>query len=429
MRYFIAVLTFLCCSIYANAQNDADYLHSMNESLSDAIIFDGFSPPVASRIYAYCDLAAYESIRLHDDAHPSITNKLNAFGKIDDATYDKAIDNRIVMIECFAEVSKDLVYRYFFVDSMKVKLEAKLKPAINAKVYDNSLKAAAKLHALFKERMTHDHYARTRNMPKFTPSEDPGAWKPTYPTFSDALEPYWQTIIPFALDSASQFKSDKQPFSTDTGSALYKDAMNMYVTTKKLTKGEIDFADFWDCNPLKTNIKGHLMYKTRQLTPAGHWLGITRFACLESNTDLITSAYAYAMVSTAMADAFINCWSEKMRNNSIRPITYIQRYIDKQWVPILETPSFPEHPSGHSEVSAAAATVLTKCFGNNLAFTDSTEMAFKRLPRSYKSFQEAADEAAMSRYYGGIHFMLACEDSKTLGRSVAEVLLRKTSGK
>jgi hypothetical protein len=141
-----------------------------------------------------------------------------------------------------------------------------------------------------------------------------------------------------------------------------------------------------------------------------------------ADSDYTTSAEAYARVSVALADAFISCWDEKYRSNVIRPETYINKYIDSEWTPVLQTPPFPEYTSGHSVISSSAAVVLTDLFGDNFAFTDSTELEFGLKERSFNSFIEASEEAAVSRLYGGIHYRAACMVGITEGRAIGNLV-------
>ena len=428
----IILALFICfISWSAIAQNkftggDAGILHQLNQSLTQSIVFDGFSPPVASRIYAYCNVAAYESLRVGDASKTSLVNQLNFFEKLDDREFEKGLDHRVVMVECFRLTAKNLVYRFFFVDSTCQQLLKALKSETDAKVYTRSIGAAEKLHALIEKRIIGDNYARTRDMPKYTPSEKEGHWQPTSPTYGDALEPYWQTIKPWTLDSFLQFKITGPPaFSAEKGSAFYNGAKDVYDAVNKLTAEQKELCVFWDCNPQKTNFKGHLMYKTRQLTPAGHWMGITRYACLQNKTDLLTTAKIYALVTIAMADGFILAWTEKFKNDNIRPESYIQKYIDGNWRPLLETPLFPEHPSAHSTISGAAGAVLDKFFDDNTSFMDSTEIEVGSKPRFFHSFSEAASEAAISRFYAGIHYKVACDQGLILGRELGQNVLER----
>ncbi|MBL7876074.1 MAG: phosphatase PAP2 family protein, partial [Cyclobacteriaceae bacterium] len=108
-----------------------------------------------------------------------------------------------------------------------------------------------------------------------------------------------------------------------------------------------------------------------------------------------------------------------------RPETYINQYINEDWVPVLQTPPFPEYTSGHSVISAASAVTLTNIFGDNFAFTDSTEVEFGLSSRSFNSFIEASEEAAISRMYGGIHYLPACQIGVAEGKEIGAFILKK----
>jgi hypothetical protein len=125
----------------------------------------------------------------------------------------------------------------------------------------------------------------------------------------------------------------------------------------------------------------------------------------------------------AIADAFISCWDEKYRSNLIRPETLINEHIDENWKPVLQTPPFPEYTSGHSVVSGAAATALTDIFGDNFTFDDDTETDYGLPVRSFESFNKAADEAAISRMYGGIHYRKAVAIGVKQGRDLGKFVL------
>jgi hypothetical protein len=242
----------------------------------------------------------------------------------------------------------------------------------------------------------------------------------------DAVEPHWNEIRTFVIDSAQQFKPvPPTQFSKDKNSQFYKEAFVVYETGKNLTEEQRAIASFWDCNPFVMNVKGHVMFATKKISPGGHWVNITRLACTMTKADMVKSAEAYVRVSLSLADAFISCWDEKYRSKLVRPETYINQNINEDWVPLLQTPPFPEYTSGHSVISAAAAVALTGLLGDNFAFTDSTEVEFGMPSRSFKSFIKASEEAAISRMYGGIHYIPACENGKVQGRLVGEFILSK----
>jgi len=131
-----------------------------------------------------------------------------------------------------------------------------------------------------------------------------------------------------------------------------------------------------------------------------------------------------ALLSSAIHDAFVTCWKVKYETEYVRPVNAVRELIDSSWLPVIETPSFPEYPSGHSVVSSSAATVLTKIFGE-FEFTDSTEKEFGLGVRTFKNFNEARNEACVSRLFGGIHFIDAIEKGKLLGNKVGETILNR----
>lgn len=226
-----------------------------------------------------------------------------------------------------------------------------------------------------------------------------------------ATEPWWGTLRPFALKSAAECPTlPPVPWSTSPRSPLHAEARRVYDVGRALTEEQYQTVLYWADNPGQSG------------TPMGHWMAIG--SQLVNQLDLSTeqAAEMFVLMTLAQADAFIAIWHEKYRLNMIRPVTYIRRYIDSTWTPAIVTPPFSEYPSGHSGQSAAAATVLTALLGA-VAFEDSTNLALGHPVRRFKSFQEAADEAAESRLYRGIHFPMGNENGKALGRCVGRVVL------
>jgi membrane-associated phospholipid phosphatase len=145
----------------------------------------------------------------------------------------------------------------------------------------------------------------------------------------------------------------------------------------------------------------------------------------QAASPLPATAEAFARTAVALADGFIGAWEEKYRSAVLRPETVINRWMDEGWQPLLQTPPFPEYPSGHSVISTAAAEVLTDLYGDGHAFTDSTEVPFGLPVRSFPSFRAAAREAAMSRLYAGIHYRHAIEAGAVQGARIgAHVVAR-----
>jgi hypothetical protein len=158
-------------------------------------------------------------------------------------------------------------------------------------------------------------------------------------------------------------------------------------------------------------------------------MSIARQTALLSKADFVKTSQTYVITSLALFEGFISCWDEKYRSNTIRPESIINEHIDDTWIPLLQTPPFPEYTSGHSVISSASSVVLTALYGDNFAFTDSTEIRFGLPTRSYTSFQNAADEASMSRLYGGIHYKPAIINGVEQGKKIGNFILTKVKFK
>jgi hypothetical protein len=213
------------------------------------------------------------------------------------------------------------------------------------------------------------------------------------------------------------------PFSSDKNSTFYQMMTAMYKDT--LTTEKRAIAGFWDCNPFAVQDKGHLMLALRKISPGAHWMGIAGIACEKAKKSFDESMSIFTTVAVGLMDGFICCWDEKFRSNRVRPETAIRKFIDPTWQPLLQTPPFPEYLSGHSVVSAASAAILTNFFGDNFSYTDSVEVSYGLAPRSFNSFKEAAGEAAISRYYGGIHFTDAIDRGLVQGNSTGQMVYQK----
>jgi hypothetical protein len=239
------------------------------------------------------------------------------------------------------------------------------------------------------------------------------------------MEPHWNLIRPLVLDSANQFVPPPPPVFdiTDKKSKYYHEVMLIKNAVDSLNDEQKHIANFWDDNPFKLNVSGHVMFGTKKFSPPGHWMSIVGIAAKKANADFPTTVYAYAITAIAQFDSFIECWDEKYRHNTVRPETVINKYIDPDWRPLLQTPPFPEYTCGHSTVSAANAEALTYVFGDHFAYTDTSELEFGIKSRSYKSFRDAAVENNWARFYGGIHYHNSCIISTEYGKKVAQFIL------
>jgi hypothetical protein len=314
--------------------------------------------------------------------------------------------------------SKDMFGQGF--DSIQMEI---YKMAIPKDIYTRSVKFGEEVARAILEWAKEDKYGYTRTLPRFTPGKEVGLWQQTAPDYMEAVEPYWNRIRPMVLQKPDQFLLPSP--SRYNSPEFVTEVREVYETSTHLTREQAAISDFWDCNPFATQTIGHLMYSIKKMSPGGHWIGITGVAVRKRRQELVQSLYSYSLVSIAIFDAIIACWDEKYRSNYIRPITAIQLSLSQTWNPRLQTPPFPEYPSGHSVISNAAAVVLTHLYGDQFNYTDDTEKPYGLPQRSFKSFFDAASEAAISRLYGGIHFRRAIENGRLMGRLVGDYIIGK----
>jgi hypothetical protein len=324
-------------------------------------------------------------------------------------------------VRAFLTVSHQLTFSRDRMDSVRTVMTDRYAEALPDDVVERSVAYGDTVAQFVLAWAAKDRFKESRGLPKYSITRDPGRWRPTPPAYMDAVEPNWGTLIPFAMDSASQFRpAPAIPFDTVKGTPFFTQALEVYEKGRTLTEEERLIASFWDCNPYTMNVQGHTMFATKKISPGGHWMGIAGQASRQSKATLVESADVYARTALALADGFIAAWEEKFRSGVLRPETVINNYVDEQWTPLLQTPPFPEYPSGHSVISTAAAEVLTSIFGANFAFADSVEVPFGLPVRSFSSFEAAANEAAISRLYGGIHYRQAIEEGQKQGRQVGQ---------
>ena len=414
-----------CRDATPSRQADAALLHTAVHRLSSVIVYDIFSPPQSSRVYAYASVAAYETLRHGHPEYQSLAGQVRGLSAVPEPARNVEYDWPLAGAEAFMVVGKALVFSQQRMDSLVAVMhaEARRRGASNA-VMTRSLAYGDSVARRILAWARADNFLQTRGYPKFSVSTAPGRWVPTPPAYMDAIEPNWRMLRPFLLDSAAQFRPPPPPpFDSTPGSPFYLNARDVYDTGRQLTPEQRAIAAFWDCNPYVMNVQGHAMFATKKISPGGHWMGIVGLAARKADADVMQSAEAYARTSISMADAFISTWDEKYRSAVVRPETVIEKYIDESWTPLLQTPPFPEYPSGHSVVSNAAAAVLTAQFGPDFAFVDSSEIEFGLPIRRFSSFQAAATEAAISRLYGGIHYRHAIELGAIQGRKVGALVV------
>jgi membrane-associated phospholipid phosphatase len=262
-----------------------------------------------------------------------------------------------------------------------------------------------------------------RSTDGFTPAPPPflggtnaGEWRPTPPAFLPGAGPQFAYMTPWVIKSQAQFRPDGPPALT---SARYAEVFNETktmgsITSTTRTADQTLFSQFWAAS-----------------TAVFYWNRIALYLIAERRTTLAENALVFGTINVAMADAAIACWEAKYHYVAWRPVTAIPladtdgnpaTMADPKWLPLIITPPHPEYPSGHSTISASAATVLAHYFGKNSSFTVDSDV-MTGVVRSFPNFSAALAEIVNARVFGGIHYRTACDDGQATGTAVGEYIL------
>ena len=421
-------ILLLFCSLIARGQKNAAYEKMVQPavfSLSMVMMHDVVNPPAASRYYAYCMLGAYNIIANHNNSIVPLQSFVKRYQPVSFAMQQTDYDYRIASLYAIYESGRLLLPSGYMLEENQQKFIAALKKQkVKQSIIDSSVSLAKSVAAQIALWSKTDDYGKLSAKLRYTPVKGEGYWFPTPPAYMEAVEPNWRTVKPLVIDSCNQFLPlPPVAFSKDTTSAFYALAKEVYNVSLAPTQEQLNIAGFWDCNPFVVASSGHMSLGFKKISPGGHWMNIAAIAAEKASLDFDRTIQVNTLTGITLMDAFISCWDEKFRSNRIRPETYINRYIDVRWQPLLQTPPFPEYTSGHSVISTASAEVLSYLFGDAFAFTDDTEIMFELQPRTFSSFRQAAEEAAISRLYGGIHYRDAIEQGQAEGRGVGNFIV------
>lgn len=401
-----------------SAQSPKAALHSWVRMVLELVRHTAtYSPPVASRSMAYLGVTAWEVTASGDAKLKSLAGQLNGLTAPPAREAGAAYNEAVIMQAAMAAG----VHNFFAntgptgqraLAALEKKLKAEAATAVAPDVLERSQTYGEAVAAHILAWSANDGGAKIENMgfpQTYELTAGPGRWVPTGPIRMQQMPllPKWGTNRTFAMPEGATCKLPAPPaYSEKPGSPLYAEAKEVYDTVKALTPEQKAIARFWSDDPMLSP------------TPPGHWLSIALNLLEAENADAARSAELFARLGVTVADAFIGCWNAKFEYDLLRPVTYIKKVLDPKFEPLLITPPFPEYPSGHSTQSGAAEMVLASFYGDNFAFTDTTHEREGIKSRSYKSFHEAAQEAGISRLYGGIHFRSAVVRGLEQGRCI-----------
>ena len=382
---------------------------------ADLVKAERWTPPLASRLFGYAGVTLYESVVNGMPDKRSLVGQLNELDALPDFGNEKYHWPTVV------NAAMATLMRGLFANSTAASLDAiavleqlnnsQFVDDIDADTFERSINKGKLLGLAIFGWSLNDSYPLYNNC-AFTPPTGDGKWIPTPPLFAAPLQPCWGEIRPFVLSSGYDCLPGPPPTYSETpDTPFYNEMMEVYNTCESLTTEEHAIADFWSDNPGETS------------TPPGPSISITGQVLSLENKKLGFAAETYAKVGMTVADAFISCWKTKFEYNLLRPGSCIRALVQADWASPIPTPAFPEYTSGHSVQSGATAAVLTSLFGANYSFTDHTHDIRGLTPRTFASFSAYADEAAISRLYGGIHFRSAIEVGIDQGDCIAGKVL------
>ncbi len=436
MRYlfFLSIIMISCSQDntgYTSRFNDPFLYNKTVKTLNNVVLENNFPPMIAARNYAYANIAAYECMAAGDTGLMSLAGQIKHLKPLPQVQKSQVIDYQLAALLAFVKVGNAVTFPEGSLMDYHARL---LKMAdsldVPGAVVKSTLEFSDSVAAAILRWSKGDRYAATRGASRYSINDSVGRWVPTPPTYESGLEPHWREIRPFLLDSAAQFKPGRPPvFDLSPNSVYHQSMMEVKNTVDQLTEEQKHIADFWDDNPFRMHVSGHVMFATKKFSPAGHWMNIVGIAANKANADFATTVAAYTHTAIALFDGFISCWDEKYRSNYVRPETVINEKVSGEWRPYIQTPPFPSYTSGHSTISAAAAEVMTSFFGDQLTFTDTSLLEFGIANREIKSFRKAAQEASISRLYGGIHYRFDLDSGNAAGTRLGSFVVSRLSTK
>ncbi|MFD1145202.1 vanadium-dependent haloperoxidase [Larkinella insperata] len=425
---FFFLFIFIGCRSEKTPELSSREITKVVDEMTEVMIHDVTNPPLAARFFTYACLAGYEVVSQNDKGYRSMHGVLNEYPVIEKPGDVDEYSPDLSAVLAMLKTAQKMQPSGKRLETLEKQLVDSCRTAgFSDDAIEGSVAYAQQVSQQILKYAKADRYNKISNYPRYTPSGKEGTWYPTPPGYFAPVEPYFNTVRPFMLDSAAQFKPvPPVAFSKDKSSAFYRLLQqNQRESASTISDEHRLIAAFWDCNPFALENNGHMLVGLKKISPGAHWMGITGIACAKAKKSFAESLKIHTAVAIGLMDGFLACWDEKYRSDRVRPETAIRQLMDPAWKPFLQTPPFPEYLSGHSTISSASEVILTHFFGDNFGYTDTVEERYGLKARSFKSFREAAVEAGLSRFYGGIHFMDAIEQGREQGLNVGNWVVKK----
>ncbi len=446
MKNYLLILFFLFASISCRENKDdiikpldkkaKDYNSDIvndyyNHYLNVVKVSDGYRPPISARALAYISMNIYEALAPSFKNHMSIRSQIKGlnlpnidptktyhWGLVANTAFRSSFQyHLLVMNKEQFEKANEIENEY----NKKFELEC------DSATYNRSVKFAKDVsEAIFdysiKDGQTN---AYRNNKPRdYVPPIGVGLWRSTGPDYLNALTPRWGEVRTLLVPANDEDYLPPIAFSKDLNSSFGKEAKEVYDAVKNTNTESKWIAEFWSDD-----------LNSYSIDAAGRWFGIAINYIKQENVDLETSTYVLAKLGIGLHDSAVSCWKEKYKYNLLRPVSYINEYIDPNWKSILRdptkpqgqqigvTPQHPSYPSGHSVFGALAAEIMIHTFGDKIKFTDKThekETYFDGRPRTFTSFTAMANENAYSRIPLGVHYRMDCVEGLRIGKKVGQ---------
>ncbi|HWO57561.1 MAG TPA: vanadium-dependent haloperoxidase [bacterium] len=391
------------------ARYDAEVVTAWFDLFLDITADERLNPPIASRAFAYQGITLYEAIVPGLGTHQSLVGQLNgltAVPKAQSAAYHWPTVANAAMADIARRLYVDAsAENKQLIDDLEDSFADQFRVEAGEATFERSVTRGQTVAVAIYDWAFTDGYFQYHNC-AYTPPQGTGLWVPTPPAFAPALEPCWGQLRNYALELPTVCAPEPPPpYDENPASPFYVEMAEVFNTTTHLTEEQEVIAHFWADG-------------AGTITPPGHWFSILNQLTTDNEWGLDIACEAYAKLGIAVGESFLSCWRAKFTHNLLRPITCIRIVFDAGWNPPITTPPFPEYTSGHSVQSGAAAQVLTDLFGH-MPFEDRTYEG-TMANRQFNDFFDAADEAAISRLYGGIHFRSAIEDGLQQGICIGQ---------
>ena len=387
------------------------------------------TPTYGSRALGFMGLTMYESVVNGSEKHRSLAGQLSDLSTLPKPEPGQTYNWILAMNAGQATMLRNLYdyadkFRQYSIDSLEYQIQAQYSTGQSPDVVDQSVQyGRAVANALFAWSKTdggYQGYLKNFDGAYVFPTVV-GNWVPPTKGQSPSklpLHPYWGQHRTFARPNNVLPVPAMLLYSTDSTSVYYKQSLAVYTKNKILTQTEKEIAAWWGDDPSET------------FTPPGHSYSLANITVQTARPDLFKAAETYARVGMAVADAFVNCWKAKYTYHCERPSSYVRAMVDPAWEPFWPEPPFPAFYSGHSVQAAAATTVLEDLYGTSFRLVDTSHLGRPRdelrnidyKTRTYENFQAIADEAALSRFLGGIHTQQDNETGLAEGRKIGLII-------